>query len=241
MLALAGCVQPALTPLTNIATARVLDALGISLFEAPAAGCCGALSFHLDAEEAARDAARHNIDAWLPHLDEGVEAIVVTASGCSVQVKDYGHLLKDDPAYAAKAERVASLCRDVSEVIVAEEAALTQRLKSVPREAVAFHSPCTLQHGQKIRGVIESLLQAAGYSLTRVRDAHLCCGSAGTYSILQSALSMQLRENKLAALTEGKPACIATANVGCQTHLASGMRQGDTPVRHWIELIAAAL
>lgn len=238
MLALAGCVQPALTPATNAATARVLDALGIELFEAPSAGCCGALAFHLDDEAGARGAARRNIDAWWPHIVNGVEAIVMTASGCGVQVKDYGHLLRDDAVYAAKAERVAALCRDVSEVIAVEYETLRQRLHQQARERVAFHSPCTLQHGQKIRGLIESLLETAGYTLTRVRDSHLCCGSAGTYSLLQPELSMQLRDNKLAALTAEGPTVIATANIGCQTHLASG---SAVPVKHWIELLDAAL
>jgi len=246
MLALAGCVQPALAPNTNAATARVLDAVGITLSEAPAAGCCGALAFHLDDEGGAREAARRNIDAWWPHVENGVEAIVMTASGCGVQVKDYGHLLRNDARYAAKAERIAALCRDASEVIVAEYETLRTRLAvqqnqqpaRQPRERVAFHSPCTLQHGQKIRGVIERLLEAAGYTLAPVPDAHLCCGSAGTYSLLHSSLSMQLRDNKLAALTGQAPAMIATANIGCQAHLASG---ATVPVRHWIELLDAAL
>jgi glycolate oxidase iron-sulfur subunit len=238
MLALAGCVQPALTPATNAATARVLDTLGIELFEAPSAGCCGALAFHLGDEASARQSARRNIDAWWPHIEDGAEAIVMTASGCGVQVKDYGHLLRDDAVYAAKAERVAALCRDVSEVIAAEYEGLHRRLRPQARERVAFHSPCTLQHGQKIRGLIESLLETAGYTLTRVRDSHLCCGSAGTYSLLQPELSMQLRDNKLAALTEEEPTLIATANVGCQTHLAGG---STVPVKHWIELLDAAL
>jgi glycolate oxidase iron-sulfur subunit len=238
MLALAGCVQPALTPATNAATARVLDALGIELFEAPSAGCCGALAFHLDDAERAREAARRNIDAWWPHVENGVEAVVVTASGCGVQVKDYGHLLRGDEIYATKAARIASLCRDVSEVIEAEATALSSRLRKAERGRVAFHSPCTLQHGQKIRGVIEALLIEAGYTLTNVRDAHLCCGSAGTYSLLQPTMSIQLRDNKLAALTENAPAVIATANVGCQTHLAGG---STVPVRHWIELMDAAM
>jgi glycolate oxidase iron-sulfur subunit len=238
MLALAGCVQPALTPATNAATARVLDALGIELFEAPSAGCCGALAFHLDDEAGARQAARRNIDAWWPHIENDVEAIVMTASGCGVQVKDYGHLLRDDAAYAVKAERIAALCRDISEVVAAEYESLLPRLQRQARERVAFHSPCTLQHGQKIRGLIESSLEAAGYTLTKVRDPHLCCGSAGTYSVLQPALSTQLRDNKLAALTENEPAVIVTANVGCQTHLAGG---SAVPVKHWIELLDAAL
>jgi glycolate oxidase iron-sulfur subunit len=237
MLVLAGCVQPALTPATNAATARVLDVLGIELFEAASAGCCGALAFHLDDEAAARQAARRNIDAWWSHVENGVEAIVMTASGCGVQVKDYGHLLRDDAVYAAKAERIGALCRDVSEVVTAEYETLRQRLRHQQRERVAFHSPCTLQHGQKVRGLIENLLETAGYTLTPVRDAHLCCGSAGTYSLLQPELSMQLRTNKLAALTANEPAVIATANIGCQTHLAGSA----VPVKHWIELLDAAL
>lgn len=238
MLALAGCVQPALTPATNAAAARVLDALGIEFFEAPSAGCCGALAFHLDDHGSARQAARRNIDAWWPHIENGVEAIVMTASGCGVQVKDYGHLLRDDAVYAAKAERIAAMCRDVSEIIAAEYETLRQCLNCQPRERIAFHSPCTLQHGQKIRGLIENLLETAGYTLTPVRDGHLCCGSAGTYSLLQPELSMQLRANKLAALTANEPAVIVTANIGCQSHLAGG---SPVPVKHWIELLNAAL
>ncbi len=236
MLALAGCVQPGLAPNTNAATARLLDRIGITLFEAPEAGCCGALRFHLDAQQEALADMRRNIDAWWPHVEQGVEAIVMTASGCGAHVKEYGLLLKDDPVYAAKAERIASLTRDVSEVLAAEAAALKPLLAAktqVPLK-LAFHSPCTLQHGQKIKGVIEDLLQAAGCELTPVADPHLCCGSAGTYSILQPELSRQLRDNKVSALSAGAPKVIVTANIGCQTHLQSGCA---TPVRHWVEII----
>jgi len=238
MIALAGCVQPALAPNTNAATARVLDKLGIELFEAPGAGCCGALRYHLNAQEQALDDMRRVIDAWWPHIADGsVEAIVMTASGCGAQVREYGDLLKDDAAYAEKAARISALTRDVSEVIAAEQDGLSVLLRAAKVDVptrVAFHSPCTLQHGQKIRGVVELLLAAAGYELSPVADPHLCCGSAGTYSILQPELSKQLRDNKLAALAAGSPALIVTANVGCQTHLQSG---SATPVRHWIELI----
>ncbi|MBK9445083.1 MAG: glycolate oxidase subunit GlcF [Betaproteobacteria bacterium] len=240
MLALAGCVQPGLAPNTNSATARLLDKLGITLFEAPEAGCCGALRHHLDAQAQALDDARRNIDAWWPHVEpmqgRGVEAIVMTASGCGAHVKEYGHLLQHDPAYAAKAERIAALTLDVAEVLVAEADRLKPMLaaKSHPPLKLAFHSPCTLQHGQKIKGVVEELLVAAGVTLTPVVDSHLCCGSAGTYSILQPALSRQLRDNKLAALTAGSPAAVVTANIGCQTHLQSGCSK---PVRHWVEII----
>jgi glycolate oxidase iron-sulfur subunit len=237
MIALAGCVQPDLAPNTNAATARVLDRLGIELFETPGAGCCGALRFHLNAQEAALDDMRRLIDCWWPHIEDGsVEALVMTASGCGAHVREYGELLRHDPAYAEKAARVSALTRDVAEVLAAERARLVELLRAAPAAAqkVAFHSPCTLQHGQKIRGVVEALLAAAGCELTPVADPHLCCGSAGTYSILQPELSRQLRDNKLAALGAGAPAVFVTANIGCQTHLQSG---SATPVRHWIELI----
>jgi len=238
MLVLAGCVQPALAPNINAATARVLHRLGISLVEADGAGCCGAVRFHLNAQDDAKQDMRRNIDAWWPHVEAGVEAIVVTASGCGVQVRDYGHILADDAVYAEKAAKISALCRDPAEVVTAEAERLYALLPKAGRGLLAFHSPCTLQHGLKIRGVIESLLTAAGYTLTPVADGHLCCGSAGTYSVLQPALSKQLRDNKLSALNAGAPAVIATANIGCLTHLQSG---SVMPVRHWIELIDEAL
>lgn len=238
MLALAGCVQSALAPNINAATARVLDRLGIALFEEKKAGCCGALRQHLDDPAAARDDIRRNIDAWWPHVAAGIEAIVVTASGCGVQVRDYGHLLADDAGYAAKAQTISALCRDPSEVVAGEAARLGELLVPAERGKLAFHSPCTLQHGLKIRGVVEPLLQAAGYTLTPVADAHLCCGSAGTYALLQPALAKKLRDNKLTALNGGGPAAIATANIGCLTHLQGG---SAIPVRHWIELMDEAL
>ena len=235
MLALAGCAQPSMYPNINGAAKRILAKLGIHLFEAAEAGCCGAVRLHLNDADGARRNARGNIDAWWPHVEAGAEAIVMTASGCGVQVKDYGHLLQDDPAYAAKAAHVAALARDVSEVVAAEQAALLVLLeKSAPagRRPLSFQSPCTLQHGLKLRGVVEPLLAAAGFDLVPVADAHLCCGSAGTYSILQPEISLQLRDNKLAALTAGEPAGIASANIGCIAHLQSGTA---LPVRHWIE------
>ena len=236
MIAIAGCVQPAMAPNINAAASRVLDALSISLIEAPQAGCCGALPFHLDDIEAARVAARRNIDAWCPLLEAGAEAIVITASGCGTQVRDYAHLLADDPDYAAKAARVALLSRDLSEVIIAEQPQLLSLLAETKSagQKLAFHSPCSLQHGLKIRGVVEDLLAAAGFDLTPVADSHLCCGSAGTYSLLQPELSARLRNNKLRALNAGRPAVIATANIGCLAHLQSG---SAVPVRHWIELL----
>ena len=185
MLALAGCVQPTLAPNINAATARVLDRLGIELFEEKKAACCGALRFHLDDQATARDDMRRNIDAWWPHVEAGIEAIVVTASGCGVQVRDYGHALADDAAYAERAARISALCRDPSELLAGERAQLLPRLiTGIARGKLAFHAPCTLQHGLKIRGVIEELLAVAGFALTPVADAHLCCGAAGTYAIL---------------------------------------------------------
>jgi glycolate oxidase iron-sulfur subunit len=229
MLALAGCVQPALAPRINAAAARVLDRCGISLIEAPGAGCCGALRFHLNFQEQGRDDMRVLIDAWWPYVERGeVEAVVTTASGCGATVKEYGHLLAQDPAYREKAARISAIAKDLSEVVQSGAGAGTGTGR------VAFHSPCSLQHGQQIRGNIESLLEQAGYQLTPVPDAHLCCGSAGTYSILQPALSGQLRSLKLSALQGGRPAVIATANIGCLTHLGAA---AEVPVRHWIELL----
>ncbi|MGG7054063.1 glycolate oxidase subunit GlcF [Nitrosomonas sp. ANs5] len=241
MLILDGCVQPALTPNTNRAAARVLDKLGISLIATKQAGCCGALAYHLNAQEEGLDAMRRNIDVWWPHVthkDRPVEAIVITASGCGVTVKDYGHLLQHDPVYAGKAARISELARDISEIIASEITSLTSLLNpSEPAPSprhIAFHAPCTLQHGMRLGGKVESILEASGFHLSKVADAHLCCGSAGTYSILQPKLSRQLRDNKLAALTADNPELLVTANIGCQTHLQGGV---DLPVRHWIEIL----
>ncbi|MFN3594395.1 MAG: glycolate oxidase subunit GlcF [Thiobacillaceae bacterium] len=236
MLALAGCVQAAATPRTNAAAARVLDRLGIRLTVAPAAGCCGALAHHLGAEEQARAQMRRNIDAWWPHIEAGAEAIVVTASGCGVMVKDYGALLADDPAYAQRAARVSAMTRDLVEVLEQEDL-MPLNVRGEGRR-IAFHVPCTLQHGQRLAGRVEAVLTRLGFELTLVRDAHLCCGSAGTYSLLQPELSRQLRDDKLAALQAGGPALIATANIGCQLHLACGT---ERPVWHWIDLIDAVM
>ena len=239
MIVAEGCVQPALKPAIDAATARVLDRIGISPLRVAGGGCCGALSHHLDAEDEARAIVRRNVDAWHPLLQRGVEAIVVTATGCGVMVKDYGHYLADDPAYAAKAKQVAEAARDPIEVVTAEWKRIAP-LIAMDRGAqrVVFHSPCTLQHGMKIRGQVEEILLAIGHSLLPVADGHLCCGSAGTYSVLQPALSGLLRANKLKALEAPRPDVIATANIGCLTHLESGAR---SPVRHWIELLDARM
>jgi glycolate oxidase iron-sulfur subunit len=237
MLVLAGCVQPAMGPNINAATARVLDAMEVQLIVAPKAGCCGAVRYHLNDQDGGLDDMRRNIDAWWP-LVEQVEAIVMTASGCGVTVKEYGHLLAHDSAYAAKAARISALTQDLSEIMPQFEQALGARLRGKISKRVAFHPPCTLQHGQQIRGKVEGVLRAAGVDVKLCADSHLCCGSAGTYSVLQPALSYQLRDSKLANLQATKPEVIVSGNIGCLTHLQSGT---ETPVRHWIELIDDAL
>ena len=220
----------------------MLDQLGISLIEAPGAGCCGAVRFHLNAQEDGLDDMRALIDAWWPYVGakesdsaHGAEAIIMTASGCGVTVKEYGHLLAHDPAYAAKAESISALTKDLSEVIAAELDRLKPLLASATPRAgtskLALQLPCTLQHGQKITGLVESILAAAGFELTPVADSHLCCGSAGTYSILQPELSAKLKANKLAALHAGSPHAIVSANIGCLSHLQSGTA---LPLEHWI-------
>jgi glycolate oxidase iron-sulfur subunit len=233
MLVLAGCVQPALAPAINAAAARVLDRNGISLVEAPGAGCCGALRFHLNEQAAGREDMRALIDAWWPMVERGeIEAIVMTASGCGSFVREFAHHLHEDPEYRARAERISTLTKDLSEVVSINS--IEKKNNSV---RVAFQSPCSLQHGQQLRGGVEALLENAGYELAPVAEGHLCCGSAGTYSILQPELSGQLRERKLAALAAGGPGVIATANIGCLAHLQAATR---TPVRHWIELLDEA-
>lgn len=235
MLILEGCVQPGLSPNTNAATARVLDRLGISVTSIAQAGCCGAVDYHLNAQEQGLQRARRNIDAWWPSIEAGAEAIVQTASGCGAFVKDYGHLLRNDPAYAQKAAAISERTKDLVEVLRAEP---LEQLGGCTLQTLAFHCPCTLQHAQKLGGAVESVLTRLGFNLTPVPDSHLCCGSAGTYSITQPVLAKQLRDNKMNALESGNPDVIATANIGCQTHLASANR---TPVKHWIELIEDAL
>ena len=240
MLLLQGCVQSVVTPQTNLAASRILQKLDIELITAPDAGCCGAVSHHLSAAEEGLDFMRRNIDAWWPHIEpgveRGVEAIIITASGCGTVIKDYAELLKHDRHYADKAKKVSALAKDVSEVLRDEDLSglATNRPDNRSDIKVAFHSPCTLQHGQKLNGVVENILRDAGFTLTKVQDPHLCCGSAGTYSILQPKLSQQLLGNKLTALQNGQPDLIATANIGCQMHMAS---KTTLPVKHWLEII----
>ena len=241
MLVLAGCVQPALMPDVNAAAARVLDRVGISLMEVPRAGCCGALRFHLNDQAGGRQDMRALIDAWWPAIESGdVEGIVMTASGCGTTVREYGHLLADDPLYAERAARVSAMTRDLSEVLHAERTRIEALCASrVAQTApLAYHPPCSLQHGQQVRGLAEGLLRSAGYDLQPVADSHLCCGSAGSYSLLQPQLSRTLRDNKLGALQASGAAGIASANVGCIAHLQSGT---GLPVRHWIEWLDEAV
>jgi glycolate oxidase iron-sulfur subunit len=234
MLLLDGCVQPAMAPNINFATARVLDALEVQLIVAPKAGCCGAIHYHLNDQETGLDDMRNNIDAWWPFIESGAEAIVMTASGCGVTVKEYAHLLAHDPAYAGKAKRVADMTRDLSEILAEFESELIERLSGKISKRIAWHPPCTLQHGQKIKGKVESLLRNIGVDVHLCVDSHLCCGSAGTYSVLQANLSGQMRENKLHHLHASEPEVILSANIGCLTHLQAGT---ETPVRHWVELL----
>jgi glycolate oxidase iron-sulfur subunit len=236
MLLLDGCVQPAMSPNINAATARVLDTLGVQLIVAPKAGCCGAIRYHLNDQANSLDDMRRNIDAWWPYVQAGAEAIVMTASGCGAMVKEYGHLLANDPHYAARAQRITELTKDLSEILPAFQQELAKKVQIKKR--VAYHPPCTLQHGQQIRGKVEEVLRAVGVDVTLCSDSHLCCGSAGTYSVLQPELSYQLRDNKLKNLQATQSEMIVSANIGCLTHLQSGT---ESPVRHWIELIDQAM
>ena len=255
VLLLSGCVQPALAPGIERATVRVLEALGIAAVVAPAAGCCGALRQHLDDPNGALDEARRNIDAWWPYLatespvaDNGngstiqlseptVEAIISTASGCGVQLHAYGRLLQHDPVYAARAAAVAALVRDLVEVVAPEAKRLAAQLRP-ETSRVVFQAPCTLQHGLRLRGMAEALLVNLGADLLPCADSGTCCGSAGTYSLLQPEISQELRSRKLAALQQGAPAAILSANVGCIAHLGYA---AAVPVGHWVEWAEARL
>ncbi len=232
MLALAGCAQSSAAPNTNAASARVLDALGITLVEVPKAGCCGAVNYHLSEHQQGLDAMRKIIDASWPAIEAGAEAIVMTASGCGAMVQEYGSLLKDDSQYASKAARVSKLAIDISQVLLKED---LSKLKMVENpEKVAFHCPCTLQHAMGQSGSVEKVLTTLGIALAKTKEKHLCCGSAGTYSILQPKMSQKLLANKVAALTVDNPSRIVTGNIGCQLHIDTVAK---VPVDHWIELV----
>ncbi len=243
VLMLAGCAQPSMSPNIDAATARVLDAAGIQSLVVPKSGCCGAVKFHLNDQDGGKQQMRANIDAWWPLIEpgcgSGVEALVMNASGCGVTVKEYGHILQDDPAYAAKAARVSELTRDLSELLPELVPVLRHRLKGAPQASLVFHPPCTLQHGQKLRGGVEQHLAELGFAVRlATNEAHLCCGSAGTYSVLNPEISYQLRDRKLQNLQPAQAEVIISANIGCITHLQSGTKN---PVRHWIEVLDAAL
>jgi glycolate oxidase iron-sulfur subunit len=235
MLIVLGCVQPSIAPDIDAATARILDRVGIQALPVEGAGCCGALPFHLNDQHEGLELARRNIDVWWPHIEQGAEAILVTASGCGVMVKEYGDLLRHDSRYAEKAARVSQLAKDPVEVVGDEWRAIAPQIAmDLGPKRVAFQSPCSLQHGMKLKGRVEEILRALGHELVPIADPHLCCGSAGTYAILQPAIAADLKRNKLAALHAARPEVIATANIGCLTHLAG---EASRPVLHWIELL----
>ncbi len=232
LIMLRGCAQQVCAPDINQSASALFDQLGFTVIESSTDHCCGALSHHNDASEEARYLARKNIDNWWPEIEQGAEAIVVTASGCATMVHDYGHLLADDVNYSDKAHRVAELCRDPVEILEVFQKQL--RKKTGLADHISFQAPCTQQHGLQLQGQVETLLSNAGFSLTQQNIGHLCCGSAGSYSVLQPALSSQLKTNKLQDLTKDTPGLIATANIGCLLHLQSGT---DIPVKHWLQLI----
>ena len=243
VLMLAGCVQPSMSPNINTATARVLDACGIQTVIASQAGCCGAVKFHLNDQDGGATQMRANIDAWWPLVERGeVEAIVMNASGCGVMVKDYGHVLRDDAAYAEKARQISELTRDLSELLPQLLPALKNLLQPEAVQAagrLAYHPPCTLQHGQQLKGGVESHMAALGFQIqVAANEAHLCCGSAGTDSVLNPELSYQLRDRKLDHMGALQPQAILSANIGCITHLQSG---SGVPVRHWVEVVDEVL
>jgi glycolate oxidase iron-sulfur subunit len=232
MLLLEGCVQRAATPNTNDAARRVLDRLGITLVAASKAGCCGALSQHLAAPDDSLHAMRRNIDAWWPHIVGGAEALISSATGCGAMLADYGRLLAHDPYYADKAQRVTELSRDLAEILLEED--LDSIAIAQPAGKVAVHTPCTLQHALRQPELLVQLLTRLGFDIAEPSGKLLCCGSAGTYSLLQPAISERLRDSTLRALNGDRPAVIATANIGCQLHLQAA---AGVPVVHWIELL----
>ena len=245
---LKGCVQPAMMPSIDSATSVILNALGIQSMVVQESGCCGAVKFHLNDHAGGLAQMKTNIDAWYSLLQSGeAEALVMNASGCGVTVREYAHHFENDATYAAKAKLISEKTLDIGEFITQQNADGLARLGTRVKAAIeqqripgtiAFHPPCTLQHGQQIKGVIENVLTTLGFKLTPVADSHLCCGSAGTYSVLQPELSKELKKRKLANLMAGKPQAIASANIGCLGHLES---DATVDVRHWVEWVAQAV
>jgi glycolate oxidase iron-sulfur subunit len=229
-----GCVQPALAPGINLATVRILDKIGITALSAEGEVCCGAISHHMTATEEAKKFIRKNIDSWWPYVEKGIEAIVINASGCGVMIKEYGTLLRDDPDYAEKANTISVMARDIAEMFSENDLDRLKNTMNPVTEKMAFHSPCSLQHGQKLAGITEALLAKLGLNQVLVPNTHICCGSAGVYSILQNDMATKLQMSKIEALTAGDPEVIATANIGCQVHL---QQSTNIPVRHWIEIV----
>jgi glycolate oxidase iron-sulfur subunit len=234
MILFSGCVQPSLSPATNCASTRLLNKLGIETINSRDEKCCGAINHHMAVDDTGHAFIKNNIDAWWPHIEQGVEAIVISASGCGTMIKDYGYLLRNDPVYKDKAHKVATMAKDVGEIIAAEDVAKLRKIIKVSSKKIAFQNPCSLQHGQKMQNNTEDLLKNIGYDICSVEDANQCCGSAGTYSLLQTELSEKLRRKKLNSLEAVKPDVILTANIGCQLHLQQAT---DITVRHWIEIL----
>jgi len=234
MILFSGCVQPLLTPETNCASTRVLNRLGIETILSRGEVCCGAINHHMAVDDSGLSFIKNNIDAWWPYIGEGIEAIVISASGCGTMIKDYGYILRNDAVYKDKARQVSMMTKDIGEIIVAEEIETLRKMIKVNSRRIAFQNPCSLQHGQKIKDETEILFKKLGYQIENIEDANQCCGSAGTYSLLQTELSEKLRRKKISALEAVKPDVIMTANVGCQLHLQQAT---EIPVRHWIEIL----
>jgi glycolate oxidase iron-sulfur subunit len=234
MILFAGCVQPLLLPETNGASTRILNRLGIETVASHGEVCCGAINHHMAVDDSGLNFIKNNIDAWWPYIEEGIEAIVISASGCGTMIKDYGYILRNDADYKDKAHQVSMMAKDIGEIIVAEEIETLRKMIKVNSRRIAFQNPCSLQHGQKIKDVTESLLKKLGYQIENIEDANQCCGSAGTYSLLQTELSEKLRRKKISTLETVKPDVIITANIGCQLHLQQAT---EIPVKHWIEIL----
>jgi glycolate oxidase iron-sulfur subunit len=234
MILFSGCVQPLLSPETNDASTGVLNRLGIETIVSHGEVCCGAINHHMAVDDSGLTFIKDNIDAWWPYIEEGIEAIVISASGCGTMIKDYGYILRNDADYKDKAHQVSMMAKDIGEIIVAEEIETLRKMIKVNSRRIAFQNPCSLQHGQKIKDETESLLKKLGYQIEDIEDANQCCGSEGTYSLLQTELSEKLRRKKISTLEAANPDVIMTANIGCQLHLQQAT---EIPVKHWIEIL----